>query len=110
MDHAGDHSFASDIAEQEELVRRRVALKIIKLGMDTRKRHSPLRSRAPGVGHDGHGHRTTHGEVLTAGVWRSLGVHGPPKFDHHPSDLSNSRQKQREELMAWLSSGDLVQT
>ena len=41
------------MAEQEEPVRRRVALKIIKPGMDTRAGHRPVRGRAPGPGADG---------------------------------------------------------
>ena len=41
------------MAEQEEPVRRRVALKVIKLGMDTEAGHRPLRGRAPGAGADG---------------------------------------------------------
>ena len=41
------------MAEQQEPVRRRVALKVIKLGMDTEAGHRPLRSRAPGAGADG---------------------------------------------------------
>ena len=41
------------VAEQEEPVRRRVALKVIKLGMDTKQRHRPVRGRAPGAGDDG---------------------------------------------------------
>ena len=41
------------MAEQEEPVRRRVALKIIKLGMDTKAGHRPVRGRAAGAGDDG---------------------------------------------------------
>ena len=41
------------LAEQNEPVRRRVALKIIKLGMDTRAGRRPLRGGAPGAGPDG---------------------------------------------------------
>ena len=41
------------MAEQEQPVRRRVALKIIKPGMDIRAGHRPLRGRAPGPGADG---------------------------------------------------------
>ena len=41
------------MAEQEEPVRRRVALKVIKLGMDTKQVDRPLRSRAAGAGADG---------------------------------------------------------
>jgi hypothetical protein len=41
------------VAEQTEPVRRRVALKVIKLGMDTKAGHRPLRGRAPGAGDDG---------------------------------------------------------
>jgi hypothetical protein len=41
------------VAEQEEPVRRRVALKVIKLGMDTKAGHRPVRGRAPGPGPDG---------------------------------------------------------
>ena len=40
-------------AEQEQPLRRTVALKIIKLGMDTKQRHRPLRSRAAGAGAHG---------------------------------------------------------
>ena len=40
------------MAEQVEPVTRRVALKIIKLGMDTRD-HRAIRGRAPGTGDDG---------------------------------------------------------
>ncbi len=41
------------MAEQKEPVRRKVALKIIKLGMDTQAGHRPLRGRAAGAGDDG---------------------------------------------------------
>ncbi len=41
------------MASQREPVRRTVALKIIKPGMDTREVVDPLRSRAAGPGHDG---------------------------------------------------------
>ena len=41
------------MAEQNEPVRRRVALKVIKLGMDTKQCDRPLRSRAAGAGADG---------------------------------------------------------
>ena len=41
------------MAEQEEPVRRRVALKVIKLGMDTKSGHRALRGRAAGAGDDG---------------------------------------------------------
>jgi hypothetical protein len=41
------------MAEQTEPVRRRVALKVIKLGMDTKAGHRPLRGRAAGAGADG---------------------------------------------------------
>ena len=41
------------MAEQDQPVRRKVALKIIKPGMDTRPGHRPLRGRATGPGHDG---------------------------------------------------------
>ena len=41
------------MAEQERPVRRRVALKIIKPGMDTRAGDRPLRGRAAGAGDDG---------------------------------------------------------
>ncbi len=40
------------MAEQQEPIRRKVALKIIKPGMDSAS-HRPLRSRAPGAGDDG---------------------------------------------------------
>ena len=38
------------MAEQTEPVRRKVALKIIKPGMDTKQVDRPLRGRAPGPG------------------------------------------------------------
>ena len=41
------------LAEQEQPVRRRVALKLIKLGMDTTRGARPLRGRAAGAGADG---------------------------------------------------------
>ena len=41
------------MAEQEQPVRRKVALKIIKLGMDTTTGHRPLRGGAAGPGPDG---------------------------------------------------------
>ena len=41
------------VAEQEEPVRRRVALKIIKLGMDTKEVDRALRAGAAGAGDDG---------------------------------------------------------
>ena len=41
------------MAEQETPVRRKVALKIIKPGMDTRPGRRPLRGRTPGPGPDG---------------------------------------------------------
>ena len=41
------------VAEQTEPVRRRVALKVIKLGMDTKQVDRPLRGRAAGAGDDG---------------------------------------------------------
>ena len=41
------------MAEQEQPLRRRVALKIIKPGMDTQQVDRPLRGRAPGPGPDG---------------------------------------------------------
>jgi len=41
------------MAEQEEPVRRRVALKVIKLGMDTRQVVARFEGGAPSVGHDG---------------------------------------------------------
>ena len=41
------------VAEQTEPVRRRVALKVIKLGMDTKAGGRPLRGRAAGAGDDG---------------------------------------------------------
>ena len=41
------------MAEQEQPVRRKVALKIIKPGMDTAPGRRPLRGRAPGPGPDG---------------------------------------------------------
>ena len=41
------------VAEQTEPVRRRVALKVIKLGMDTKAGRRALRGRAPGPGDDG---------------------------------------------------------
>ena len=41
------------MAEQEKPVRRRVALKIIKPGMDTEPGRRPVRGRAPGAGADG---------------------------------------------------------
>ena len=41
------------LAEQSRPVRRQVALKIIKAGMDTKSVITPFRSRAAGAGHDG---------------------------------------------------------
>ena len=41
------------VAEQTEPVRRRVALKVIKLGMDTKAGRRPVRGRAAGAGDDG---------------------------------------------------------
>ena len=41
------------MAEQEQPVRRRVALKVIKPGMDTDSGRRPVRGRAAGPGHDG---------------------------------------------------------
>ena len=41
------------VAEQQQPVRRKVALKVIKPGMDTRAGHRPLRGRAAGPGADG---------------------------------------------------------
>ena len=41
------------LAEQSEPVQRKVALKIIKLGMDTKRGRGALRGRAPGAGDDG---------------------------------------------------------
>jgi hypothetical protein len=41
------------LAEQEKPVRRQVALKVIKLGMDTRSVVFALRGRTPGAGPDG---------------------------------------------------------
>ena len=41
------------MAEQEEPVRRRVALKVIKLGMDTKNVIAPFRGRTAGAGVDG---------------------------------------------------------
>ena len=41
------------MAEQQRPIRRKVALKIIKPGMDIRSRHRPLRGRTPGPGTDG---------------------------------------------------------
>ena len=41
------------VAEQTEPIRRRVALKVIKPGMDTAPGDRPLRGRAPGPGADG---------------------------------------------------------
>ena len=41
------------MAEQEEPVRRRVALKVIKLGHGHEERHRALRGRAAGAGADG---------------------------------------------------------
>ena len=41
------------LAEQREPIRRRVALKVVKLGMDTAPGAGPLRQRAPGAGDDG---------------------------------------------------------
>ena len=41
------------MAEQEEPVRRKVALKVIKLGMDTKHVNRAFRSGAPGTGLDG---------------------------------------------------------
>ena len=53
------------MAEQEQPVRRKVALKIIKPGMDTRAGHRPLRGRAAGAGADG---PSEHRPVLDAGA------------------------------------------
>ena len=41
------------MAEQTQPVRRKVALKIIKPGMDTQGSHRPFRGRATGPGDDG---------------------------------------------------------
>ncbi len=41
------------LAEQKEPVRRRVALKLVKAGMNTREVMVALRVRAPGAGADG---------------------------------------------------------
>src|SRR5437762_1984148 len=41
------------LAEQKQPVRRRVALKLIKAGMDTRELVGPIRVRTPGLGLDG---------------------------------------------------------
>ena len=41
------------MAEQEQPVRRRVALKIVKPGMDTTPSHRAIRSRTSGIGNDG---------------------------------------------------------
>ena len=41
------------LAEQQEPVRRKVAIKLIKAGMDSKSRAGPVRSRTPGPGHDG---------------------------------------------------------
>ena len=41
------------VAEQTQPVRRKVALKLIKAGMDSKSRPGPLRGRAAGAGHDG---------------------------------------------------------
>ena len=41
------------VAEQTQPVRRKVALKIIKPGMDTKQVDRPVRGRTPGAGPDG---------------------------------------------------------
>ena len=61
------------MAEQTEPVRRKVALKVIKLGMDTQAGHRPLRGRAPGAGADG---PPQHRQVFDAGATE----HGRPYF------------------------------
>ena len=54
IDHIGEGGMGEVYAaEQTEPIRRKVALKIIKLGMDTERVHRPLRVRAPGPGPDG---------------------------------------------------------
>ena len=53
------------VAEQREPVKRKVALKIIKLGMDTRQSHRPIRGGTSGPGHDG---PSQHRQVLDAGA------------------------------------------
>ena len=61
------------VAEQQQPVRRKVALKIIKPGMDTPRRDRPLRGRAAGAGADG---PPQHRPVLDAGDDRQR----PPYF------------------------------
>ena len=54
MDQIGEGGFGMVfVAEQEWPVRRKVALKVIKPGMDTRAGRRPLRGRASGAGPDG---------------------------------------------------------
>ena len=54
LQEIGEGGFGSVwMAEQKEPVKRKVALKIIKLGMDTEAGRGPLRSRASGPGADG---------------------------------------------------------
>ena len=53
------------LAEQKEPVRRRVALKVIKLGMDTQAGAGALRGRAPGPGDD---EPRQHRRVFDAGT------------------------------------------
>ena len=61
------------LAEQLSPVRRKVALKVIKAGMDTQRGGRPVRVRAPGAGDDGPpGHRP--------GLRRRQHPGGPPYF------------------------------
>ena len=53
------------MAEQQQPVRRKVALKIIKPGMDNPPGHRPLRSRAAGAGADG---SSQYCQILDAGT------------------------------------------
>ena len=54
MEQIGEGGFGLVfVAEQQEPVRRKVALKVIKPGMDTRAGHRPLRGRAASPGADG---------------------------------------------------------
>ena len=54
MEQIGEGGFGLVfVAEQQEPVKRKVALKVIKPGMDTPAGHRPLRGRAAGAGADG---------------------------------------------------------
>ena len=61
------------MAEQQEPVRRKVALKIIKPGMDTPAGHRPVRGRAAGAGRDGPSEHRPRARRRGHGI-------GPPYF------------------------------